>query len=1052
MGRFVQIEELEERTLFTRALGIDVSSYQGEPNWTSIASDGIQFAYAKATQGNYYIDADFSYNMTNGTAAGVVMGAYDFADFTVNPNTEANYFLATAGPYVGAGYMHPMLDVEDTGSGDNASEISSWVNTWCTDVQNATGVQPIVYTYIDFADDYLNSSVTQWPLWMSNPNSSSVQTGGPNSTSPWSTWDIWQYDTSATLSGIPSGDEVDEDVANGDMTTFVIPDLVGASTQFTPGETVHVNATSGLKAWNTYQSNGTYVVESNNTNGIIEGNPVYIDGYLRFPVEYAGSSTVTWSAGAYLSAGGVPVVNGVTTSPNPVAMEAPLTLTASISDPDSTVSKVAFYEETNGTAGLQTGSGGDTLVGTATTGSSGNWSVTITSPDAVGTYTYYAVATDVSGNISAAGSGTSTVATSSILNPGFETPSIGSGSYGDYEYVPPGASWTFSGYSGISGNGSMFTSGNPNAPEGTQVGFLEYANSSVSQTVSMSAGTYQLDFFAAQRANLQASQQNFEVLIDGAVVSQFTPSSTAYQQYFTAPFTVSSGNHTIELLGLDSAGGNNTVLIDDVQMIATTLAAGQPNDSGFELPSVGSGSSAYQYDPNSPGWTFSGNAGITGDDSGFTAQNPNAPEGVQVAFLQMSGSSISQQLTLAAGTYSITFDAAQRVQWQSGQQNFEVLVDGNVVDQVTPVNGNYALFNTAAFTVAGGTHTIEFLGIDSASGDNTALIDNVQISTATLASGQPSDSGFESPSIGSGTSAYVYDPSGTAWQFSGNSGITGNGSAFTQDNANAPEGSQAAFLQMGGSSISQEVSLSAGTYYLSFAAAQRVIYQSGQQNFQVLVDGNVVGTFTPSGGGVYSQLATNSFTVAAGAHTIQFLGLDTAGGDNTAFIDNVQVTASPVLPSVADNGFESPSIGSGTLAYVYDPTGTAWTFSGNAGITGNGSGFTMDNPNAPEGSQAAFLQVGGSSISQQVTLASGTYVLDFSAAQRVAYQSGVQDFEVLVDGNVVGTFTPASSSYVGYSTASFTLSSGTHTIEFLGLDSAGGDNTALIDNVQLLSA
>ena len=32
-----------------------------------------------------------------------------------------------------------------------------------------------------------------------------------------------------------------------------------------------------------------------------------------------------------------------------------------------------------------------------------------------------------------------------------------------------------------------------------------------------------------------------------------------------------------------------------------------------------------------------------------------------------------------------------------------------------------------------------------------------------------------------------------------------------------------------------------------------------------------------------------AFTVAAGAHTITFQGVDTAGGDNTAFVDDVSV-------------------------------------------------------------------------------------------------------------------------------------------------------------------
>jgi hypothetical protein len=77
---------------------------------------------------------------------------------------------------------------------------------------------------------------------------------------------------------------------------------------------------------------------------------------------------------------------------------------------------------------------------------------------------------------------------------------------------------------------------------------------------------------------------------------------------------------------------------------------------------------------------------------------------------------------------------------------------------------------------------------------------------------------------------------------------------------------------------------------LTFSAAQRGNFQASSQNVRVLVDGAVVGTFTPAGT-AYSTLTTGNFTVAAGAHTIQFLGLNPNGGDNTALIDNVQLLA-----------------------------------------------------------------------------------------------------------------------------------------------------------------
>jgi hypothetical protein len=93
----------------------------------------------------------------------------------------------------------------------------------------------------------------------------------------------------------------------------------------------------------------------------------------------------------------------------------------------------------------------------------------------------------------------------------------------------------------VAGNGSGFTSGNPDAPEGAQVGFLEETGSFSQAVAGWAAGNYQISFDAAQRANFQASRQDFEVLVDGVVVGTFTPSGTSYQGYATAVFTVSAG-------------------------------------------------------------------------------------------------------------------------------------------------------------------------------------------------------------------------------------------------------------------------------------------------------------------------------------------------------------------------------------------------------------------------------------------------------------------------------------------------------------------------------
>ena len=64
-----------------------------------------------------------------------------------------------------------------------------------------------------------------------------------------------------------------------------------------------------------------------------------------------------------------------------------------------------------------------------------------------------------------------------------------------------------------------------------------------------------------------------------------------------------------------------------------------------------------------------------------------------------NGGSISQSVQLAAGTYQMSFEAAQRGNWQSQAQQIEVLVDSSVVGTITPGGTTYASYTTPSFTV-----------------------------------------------------------------------------------------------------------------------------------------------------------------------------------------------------------------------------------------------------------------------------------------------------------------------------------------------------------------
>jgi lysozyme len=292
------IESLEGRRMLVRSFGIDVSHYQTVSSWASVYAAGKNFVWAKASEGATYTDPAFATHMAGATAAGVIAGAYHFARPDNNAAvTEANKFLSVASAYIGPGFLKPACDIEVSSLSKAAT--STWVNTFCNTVLNATGVRPVVYSGASFASTKLDSTVTQWSPWIASYNGQSATTGNPTSTTPWTNWSFWQNSQTGTVSGI-SGN-VDTDVYANDVNAL-INNHVGKSTLFSVGQTVHVTASS-LKAWDTYASNGTYVSKPNGTTATIQGGPVYVNGFQRWKVLYSGDSVATWSAGDYLAAG-----------------------------------------------------------------------------------------------------------------------------------------------------------------------------------------------------------------------------------------------------------------------------------------------------------------------------------------------------------------------------------------------------------------------------------------------------------------------------------------------------------------------------------------------------------------------------------------------------------------------------------------------------------------------------------------------------------------------------------------------------------------------------
>ena len=162
------------------------------------------------------------------------------------------------------------------------------------------------------------------------------------------------------------------------------------------------------------------------------------------------------------------------------------------------------------------------------------------------------------------------------------------------------------------------------------------------------------------------------------------------------------------------------------------------------------------------------------------------------------------------------------------------------------------------------------------------------------------------------------------------------------------------------------------------------------------------------------------------------------------------------INSVDNSGFEASNIGSAYF-YLGGHVVDNWTYAGNAGIAGNNSGFQVSNAS---GNEAAFLQDGGSSISQMFTFTGSLFSVSFLAESRYVDNVGFigNDISVLIDGvalmfNGATSFIPGTSStFTKYSSDYIALSAGDHTISFIGNGVNNTDVTSFIDDVTLTAA
>jgi lysozyme len=194
----------------TTITGIDVSTYQGNVNWTQVRASGQEFAFARISDGLKVVDTKFAQNWPAIKGVGMVRGSYQYFRPSQDAVLQANMVISklTAAGGLMPGDLPPVLDFESA-DGLASSVVIAQAKLWLATIEGVLKVKPIIYTAA-FMSDVIGTSFGGYTLWVANYTPTC-----PTMPSGWTDWHFWQNSGSGTVAGV-SG-PVDTDFFNGTL-------------------------------------------------------------------------------------------------------------------------------------------------------------------------------------------------------------------------------------------------------------------------------------------------------------------------------------------------------------------------------------------------------------------------------------------------------------------------------------------------------------------------------------------------------------------------------------------------------------------------------------------------------------------------------------------------------------------------------------------------------------------------------------------------------------------------------------------------------------------
>lgn len=183
-------------------LGIDVSKWNGNINWTEVKNSGVSYViircgYRGSSTGVLVQDPTFKKNIQGATAAGLKVGIYFFSQ-AVNEVEAVEEASMTLSLIKGYKISYPVfIDIEGSGGrGDliDKNTRTNVANAFCQTMQNG-GYTAGIYANKNWFETKMNtSSLTKYKLWLAQYAAEPTYKA--------TKYDMWQYTSKGSVKGI----------------------------------------------------------------------------------------------------------------------------------------------------------------------------------------------------------------------------------------------------------------------------------------------------------------------------------------------------------------------------------------------------------------------------------------------------------------------------------------------------------------------------------------------------------------------------------------------------------------------------------------------------------------------------------------------------------------------------------------------------------------------------------------------------------------------------------------------------------------------------------